>query len=826
MRKIALLAAVSVFSFPALAQEQGEPSAPFEAPMETQAETPAESSVEAPVVAPIAEKPKAPVLVTAGEHGDFSRVVVAGAGAKVTQSGRSVRIALDSAADADLSVLSGGRRATRVSGARLIPGGAGNDIVLDLGCDCRITTTRLPNGKFVVDIFDTAGAVKKPTETAARAPVKAAAAETPAPVIQTTKPTAAQEASSETLQPVFGDNVVAAGADKMSVEQARKRMVALLQQAANDGIITVKPGAEDLTAPKPPESQNQKANAKPVELTNASIPGKAPSPAGSRTASPPTPTETDEDAEATPTLKPAEAPVSVARSQSACLPDGALAIDGRKFADSPLEAIAALQGELEQAQVDAKPAIAERLALGYLAIGFGEEALISLSGIGAGTSLYADMARVVAEKRPAPDGLLMRGAECRGAHAMWLAAVEEPKEAAKSAARAGDAINALPVRLRGALAARIARSLVGASDGEAARRYLQIALKASGKTPELKFVEAKLMELQGRGDQANAILDELEHENGRAAKDALNELAHDASRDGLGEDLGVLAKNARGTADEGRAALREASFWADSGAIESGVFLLRDAARRDATIAPEAVRKARETLAAAFASGDAKKRIGALAAYIHDRDFLQTEGGDPEIAKLASDAAIEFGVPNAAHTILKASAAAEGLGPARVARAALAAGAAEDAVAAAAPFADQADFASVLVKANIELGRGYAALAAASALPESPEKAALIAEAAWRARDYKSAARAFAKIDPASLTAQSAERFGYAAYMAGELTLPSAAEAVLRDEKSPTLARLQTLFKPAKDGPFVERGKSVVSATSDDIKLIEEMLGG
>jgi hypothetical protein len=819
MKRSILLLAASIFAAPAMAQDVAiDPPVAEAAPHSDPA-----AAEPAPVVV---ETKAAPVFVTAGEHGDFSRVVVAGVGARLTQSGRTVKIALESAADADISVLSNRKRAQRVAGARLIPGAAGNDIVLDLACDCRVTTTRLPNGKFVVDIFDSARAAAQ----SAASPAPKPAAASPTPIIDDAKSAPQQAAVGATSPELRAENVISAGADKLSVDEARKRMVALLQQAANDGIITVKPGSEELTPPTPPETakpaQGPVPLTKPAAPVNASLPSKpAPTPAALKPAKITAPEEGVETPTPAPVPRLVETSAPVARAQNACLPDAAFTIDGRKFAESPLEAIAALEGELNDAEVDGKPEIAERLALGYLAIGFGEEALGALGSIGESGSLYADMARVAAEKRPSQDGLLMRGVDCRGAHALWLAAVEEPQAAVKSAARAGDAINAVPQRLRGALAARIARALVTAGDATGARRYHQIALKASGKTPELKFVEAKLLELQGKGEAAHEILDELEHENGRTAKDAISELAEN-ERAGVGEDLGVLAKSARGTPEEGRAALREASFWADSGAIESGVFLLRDAARRDPAVAADAVRKARETITAAFASGEPKKRIAALAAYIHDKEFLQSEGGDAEIAKLASDAAIEFGVPNAALSILKAPAAAEGLGPARIARAALAADAAEEAVAVAAPYADQPDFANVLVKANIELGRGYAALAAASALPDSPEKAALTADAAWRAGDYKSAARAFAKVDPASLNPQAAERFGYAAFMAGEPALPATAEAVLREAQSPALARLQSLFKPTKAGPLVERGKSAVAGAADDIKLIEEMLGG
>lgn len=721
--------------------------------------------------APTSSAPRARAVATAGEHPDFSRVVISGAAASVGQSGRTVTIALDHMKDADISAV---RRAKRVASARLVPAGDGSRIVLDLGCDCRAKSMRLDDGRYVVDIYDT-----KPGQRVA----DAVAPSTPTPPART--------------EALAANAIAAPRADKLSVDEARKRMIALLQQAADDGIVSVRPGATELT----PRAEAQKPTA-PIET---SAPGRPPAQAK----------------EAAPAPK---------RGAYACLPDAAFAVDGRAVKDDPLGAIEAMQKQLADAEADAERPLTEKLALAYLAIGFGEEAIGMLERIEEDRSLYADMARVAAGKKPFADGLLMGADGCRGAHALWQAAALEPDDAISVLARAGDAIEALPPRLRGLLATRLAQTLLRAQAYKDARRFHTIAVKASGQSPELRFIDAKLLAQEGKNDASQGLLEDLTTSANQTAKDALGALSDKAVRAGdtsaqTAEDLGLLAKAARGTPEEGRAALREAIFWAENGSVEAGVFMLRDAARRDPALAAEAQSRARTAVATALASGDAKKRLAGLSAYIEDRDFFGGADADAALAELASETAVAFGVPNAALTVIK-SAPAAARTPEAIARAALAAGAAETAIEAAAPFADQPKYADILVKANTKLGRGYAALAAAAALPDSAEKNALSADAAWRAGDYQSAARAFAKIDPASLSPERAERFAYAAYMAGDTAMPAAAEAVLRQAKSPALARLKALFAPKQGGAVVERGKAVVKGVDEDLKFMKEALGG
>lgn len=835
MRRFLLLA-VSICALPAAAQEvvpgadapeADAPSAsvvatpaapPTAAEPGAQAQTPAEPArplIMAPirraadgapaVLSPPTAAKTRRAFATAGEHKDFSRVVVNGAEASVGQSGRTVTIALGDADTPDIAALRV-RRSPRVASARTVATNDGSKIILDLACDCRARTMRLPDGRVVVDIYNAAPAAKASKAESQSSPTEPAA--TRAAAVTTPADRAIMSSGAVVSAPP-------AKADKVSVDEARKRMVALLQQAADDGLIAVKPGARELT----PRAE---ASA-PTTPTRALIPSK-PAPNASTAAA------DDARVDLQPRPVPAPSPPPPTRGSYACLPDPAFAIDGRGFKDDPLGAIADLQKQLQDAEVDRERDISMKLALGYLSIGFGEEAIEALADIGEERSLYADLARVIAGKKPAADGLLMGASSCRGAHALWQAAAQDPATAAVTASLAGDAIAALPIRLRGVVATKLAQNLLRARNYAGARRYLNVAVKAAGRTPDLRFIEARLLAEEGKPGESEALLEDLSATNTQSAKDALGVLSQRAADAGdasetVAEDLGALAKAARGTPDEGRAALREAEYWAEHGSVEAGVFLLRDAARRDPSIAADAAAKARQTIVAGLASDKPKQRLAALSAYLQDRAFIQTGGGDATLAEMAAETAVALGVPNAAVSIYR-TAPSSASSPAAVARAALAAGAAEEALAAAAPYADQPAFADIVVRANIAQNRGYAALAAASALPDSADRTRLSAEAAWRARDYATAARAYARIDPAALSEGDAERYAMSAYMAGDKDMPAAAEAVLRDEKSPALARLSPLFAKAKDGGLVERGKASVKAVDDDLKMIEEALGG
>lgn len=707
------------------------------------------------------------IAVAAGEHEGRSRVVLpAAAGeADVTLSGRTIliRFALPTVRF-DLADLNEKRKAHRVARASVRESAEGPVLALDLVCACRAETRRLANGKLVIDILD-----------GARAPAQS----------HTVASSSQAEARAEPVTP--------SSVSDISVEEARNRMIELLQKAAENGYVRPRENARDLAAPVPASVAVAPSNAQPAG------PGSDDAPARART--------------------------------HVCLHDAAFAIDGAPFANEPLVALAALQSALAEATPGEERMAAQALARGYLAVGFGEEALQTLVEYGEGASLLADLARVVAEDDLARDSTLLGARDCRGAHALWQAAASAPEHVVAATARAADAILDLPMRLRALIATRIARKLTEAEAWSEARRYYRIAAEASPEpTPELEYVAARLLEQDGDKDGAAERLRNLAAGGTEASKDAVLALGrHYAEEDrappeGFREDIGALAQTEEGLPRGRAAAFQEAALWAAEGNIEASLMLLRNAAESDPDAAEPAARKARDLLAKIFAGSDDRMIAPALAALLENYEFVDPPRAEPAFRRAAATAALRAGLPDIAARIVPAKSADRSEALVR-ATALIDAGEFDLALAEAAPYADDQDFAMLVVEANLQAGRAFAALAAAAALPDSARKAELMAEAAWRAGDWASAAGAFRRIDPSRMTVATARRYVLAAYMAGAEAMPPAAEAVLREQAPEALNSLQGLFAPDPSGPILGRGEALADGAAEEIRLIEEMLG-
>lgn len=705
------------------------------------------------------------ISFTAGEHGDYSRVVVSGGASSVSsdEQARTVDVSFGKgAATFDLTEVAMARKAHRVASVKKIDSAAGSTIRLQLNCDCVVDTVRRSDGSMMLNIAD---------RTAPGKQVSAA----PLP-----KQTSA-EADAE---------------EEVSLEEARARMIELLQRAANDGLITIRK-----------DEPAQAAKASSIALTAPQISEAA---VGSQ-------------------AQIAAQPASQPAQSRPCIQDAAFAIDGQRFEKEPLVEIALLQAELANTKGDAQAQTVKALAQGYLSIGFGDEALALLTDHGAGESILADLARITSEKAPSENSLLLGAQRCTGEHALWLAAASEPAEAAEAARMSGEAITTLPKRLRATIATQIAGKMIAAGAWTEAQHFYRIASEASeAPSEDLKFVAAELLEHDGDKEESQKMLLDLSKGDAEASRAALLALARRYSdgakpHEGYVDDIGALAFAERGSAAGAEAAYREAMLWADSGNVEASVLLLRNATGSSLGAAGLASRQARELLAAAFQSADDGKRASALSAYLDHRDFLAP---DAALTREAARAAMEIGLPNAALDILRASdSVSDKPGALLAAKAALAAGDGEAALKAAAPFASDPEFAALVVDAHLSLNRSSAALAAASAFAGASERAAQTARAAWNAGDWASAARAYHGIDPNEMSEKAAVEFVLASYMAGERVMPPTAEAALVKHQSKSVDGLKALFSAPSNGPLVERLKSLVHDADAELKLIEEMRG-
>ncbi|MEM9169159.1 MAG: hypothetical protein AAGC56_05850, partial [Pseudomonadota bacterium] len=590
----------------------------------------------------------APVFFSAGEHDAYSRVVLSPGGkdAAISRNGRLVTILLPTpVGEVNIDQLVDRQRAHRVARASLTPSVSGSIVTLELTCDCTLKQSRLSNGKTVLDIV---GA--KDGSSVSAAPVKPQAAPTsvkPADVAAAAPPTPkpAKEPAVKPGAPAPAPNTTEVQTDDLSVEKARERMLELLTQAADEGLINLR--ADD-------NAPTTAASGGPTPLTPASLP-TMPGVDGqlmTRSINEPMDLPTDRTKEKT---------AAAAAPTRSCLTDDAFALPGDKFDKDPLGAISDLQSNLAFSDGETQRRIAEDLAAGFLSIGFGEEALKVLAEHGHTDSLQAEMARAVANLPMDGAGRIMGARDCDGAHALWQALAGEATEAVGPAARSGDAVDGMPKRLRRLAAARIAKKMVDAGAWRQAERFFEIATDGlDALSPDLALVDAKLKENAGRAEDAEDVLLEVAASNTDASTEAFLELAEryadgETPHEGFLDDIGTVAKTRRGTPEGERAAILEGVGYADAGHIEAAVLILRHSAETGDAPQEDARAEARRLIERSMARKDDAKKVSALTAYLDNRAFLDGGADDPAFRKTVAAAAMALGLPNVAFKIFEES---------------------------------------------------------------------------------------------------------------------------------------------------------------------------
>ncbi len=719
------------------------------------------------------------VRVSAGEHKDYSRIVIASNDNKIAieQSGRLVRIKnIDASAFLDLREVNDQRKAFRILSAKQISADGGSSVELTINCDCGVRSSRLSNKKFVLDIVDAGKLTKKPLSSEEKA-------------------VAAQDDNEN-------QNLLTAD-DRISVEQAHNRMVALLKKAADEGLITItgsEAGSDDVGAPTQlisPETSIVEAPEKPKQ------------------------TSSPQQKEASPT--------TAKTAKLRCLPDAGLRINNEAFDAEPLVQIANLQIQLAEASGEEETKLLHELAAGFISIGFGEEALSLLEDYGEGKSYRADIARAIAERPIDASSQLLHAENCQGAHALWQAAAIAPAPALDAYRRSGGAINRLPERLKTLIATRLATKMIATEAWEESQELFDIARAGQETlTPELEYVQARLDDVNGDAEGARSALLKIAAENSTASGEALLALADTYTQnrldphEGFKEDIGALAK----LAGSSKAAFSEALAWAQIGNVEAAMMLLGNEASKSPALVTDARATALPILKNAIHQHDRQTKISALDAFLKNRDWLQLDNTEVELRSQIADAAFDFGLPNLALEILEA-------GPQRPSKqynlakatAALAAGEANTAIVISAPYTSDNAFGEIVVSANIKKNEYHSALASAAALNDEPAKAAMTARAGWLAKAWQNATAGFQGMDPSSMNDTAAIQFAMSAYMSGEAAFPAAADAILAQSSSVLRDGLQNLFSTAATGAALERSRHSVDGVAQEIKAYQELLG-
>lgn len=727
------------------------------------------------------------ISVSAGEHDDYSRIAFSTDDDTpfVQQKDRRVRVYnIDQSALYTLDEINIFRKAYRVAGAKIIQTESGKALEIVLNCDCTARANISHTGKFYIDIYETKAS--KPLAPGADVPVP-----------QTGK---------------TAKNHSSLAADRLSVEQARQQMVALLEQAAEEGLVTIK-GAD------PAETESGGAPANLNREGSPNIHDRRPD------AAPSVGKAVQDKSRSTPGVA---AGSTEEKSELRCLPDSAFALEGEDFDKEPLVQIATLQAQLADAKGAAAREVMHHLVKGYLSIGFGEEALGVLIDYDESDSLYADMARVIAEREPQSDSALAYAQNCSGAHALWQAAAVDVEDIEKQYVKSNGALLQLPKRLRAVIATRLALKTIAAEAWPTTKELHDIAQAASGHpTPELLYIKARLDEQDGNTQTSRDSLLDIASHNSDASDEAALALAEsylDGKSEpypGFTEDIGAIAKMHPST----KVALIEAKAWAELGNIEAALFLLRSVADKspdDITLVRD---RAISIIDRAISSADPRQQLSALDAVLLHKDWLALPSIAPDRIIKFARLAREYGLPNLSYFLASQSPREDGAALSyERALAALSADMLEDAIRNSAPYTEDSRFREILVKAELAGGQYHAALANAAALPDPEQKAALTARAGWFARSWGSAVRAFKNLDPNLFDENAALRYALAAYMAQESSLPPVVEAMFSNSNSHVAAGLQSLFSSSSKDSALERSRQSVDSASQEIIMIEEVL--
>ncbi|MSU91785.1 hypothetical protein GE300_19600 [Rhodobacteraceae bacterium 2CG4] len=426
--------------------------------------------------------------IRAVEHPEYSRLVLplpAGADWSLSQDGSRAALRLTGPVpDLDVSSVFQRMPRTRILSvsARTVPGGA--TLELTLACACEVVPAPIGTGFLAIDVRRPDGAPA--TERIDPRPMKigaaAGAAQRPgpraAPASQAAAPdlAAAGPGSNATAPPTLGGG----GSDTTdAVLAARDQLMASLERAADEGLLTIAP--EVATSIAPLAADLAIAEAAPGRLPAATV-----TPAPSRTVAEVAAPGLDAHLSIRGPLDPARrADADTETTPQACLNDEALHVAswnaGEEFAEGlgqRRRLIISPAGDLDF------PAI-EDLARFYISSGFGREAQ-ALLGVTGGTGdarrLLQDLARVVDGQPPDPLGPIASAAACDGRISLWRAAAGldtgSGRKAADKAVLAG--IEELPVPLRRVVAAAVVRNALANDRPDLARDILGVLDRTPG----------------------------------------------------------------------------------------------------------------------------------------------------------------------------------------------------------------------------------------------------------------------------------------------------------------------------------------------------------
>ena len=504
-----------------------------------------------------------PVIVSSGEHKDFTRLVLQFDGKPDWQFGRT----LDGYAlrvpgqtpQYDLAKAFDLIGKTRLAALQQDP--QTGDLTLGIACSCHAVPFEFRPGIVVVDLYDgvpqAGSSFEQPLPPLATAP--AAAPPAPAPVPPAPAPDAQTlvtgydwtKLSLESMGLALGEppqqaqnRPVAAPPDALdpNLDKLRETLVRDMGAGATAGLIQLAP-------PKPGPETAPQTSAGTTPASEADIAAQLQTHLGE------TPAFQLRDV--------GEPRVPLTASGATCLPDEALDL-ASWGADRP---VAEQLGPIREGMIGEfdKPApeAIKRVIRFYLYLGFGAEArslLRAYPDLFPEAPLWTAMAHIL-DGEPEKDGIFKGMEECDTSAALW-AVLADPKALPHDdvgRAAVARSFSALPAAIRRLLGPGLVETYLNAGDIQTATALSESVLRAPGDAgPAVVMMQADMARALGHNGEAEAKLEPLATKPGPASSDALVDLGE--HRAGLGQTVShedVVAveaalKERRGSAEEPR----------------------------------------------------------------------------------------------------------------------------------------------------------------------------------------------------------------------------------------------------------------------------------
>lgn len=412
-----------------------------------------------------------PVAVRAVEHPEYSRLVLpipTGADWSLSQDGSRAVLRLSGPVPPlDVSGVFNRMPRTRILSvsARAVPGGATMDMTL--ACACEVAPSEIGSGFLAVDVRRAdaeggAGSARlRPGRISQLSPGDSVPLEKLVEAIDTPKPPVSPPA----------EKTVSPGPAPDAVLQAREQLLAQLERAAEEGLLTLAPEVLTETPPQitSPETADTGAPRIPAEATLPAFVAELAPDLGAHLS------VRDPALESRP--EPQVADVAIR-----CVNDNALNIASWEQPGPFVSALGAYRRRLVDASGAIQDEVIEDLARLYISVGFGREAGALLSRIRPTSDtagILADMARIL--DGGAPNGPIRDSAECSGRVDLWRYAAGLPVGAIGS--EGNDLLSSLeelPGVPRKILAATVVRQALAQNRPDLARDVLELL----DRTPE------------------------------------------------------------------------------------------------------------------------------------------------------------------------------------------------------------------------------------------------------------------------------------------------------------------------------------------------------